>query len=151
MSQESRWNRRDTLAALALVAASFALRALFLFGAEDAAWPHSTLYEGDAIVWLDWARALRAGQPFEFDLPVRAPGLAFLLSWLGGELVAPFTGLKLLFCGLSAATVGLFFAGSNLADAHYRKDANGYSFSGVDVVSLGAGRRLSAGLEFQFR
>ena len=46
--------------------------------------------------------------------------------------------------------VGLFFAGSNLADAHYRKDANGYSFSGVDVVSLGAGRRLSAGLDFQF-
>lgn len=47
--------------------------------------------------------------------------------------------------------VGLFFTGSNLANAHYRKDANGYSFSGVDVVSLGAGRRLSAGLEFQFR
>ena len=111
MSPESRWNRRDTLTALALVAASFALRALFLFGANDAAWPHSTLYEGDAIVWLDWARALRAGQPFEFDLPVRAPGLAFFLSWFGGDLVAPFTGLKLLFCGLSAVTVGFFFAG----------------------------------------
>jgi hypothetical protein len=111
MSQESSWNRRDTLTALALVAASFALRALFLFGANDAAWPHSTLYEGDALVWLEWARALRAGQPFEFDLPVRAPGLAFLLSWSGGELAAPFTGLKLLFCGLSAATVGFFFAG----------------------------------------
>lgn len=111
MSPESRWNRRDTLTVLALVAASFALRALFLFGADDAAWPHSTLYEGDAIVWLDWARALRAGQPFEFDLPVRAPGLAFLLNWLGGDLVAPFTGLKLLFCGLGACTVGFFFAG----------------------------------------
>ncbi|ROH92078.1 TonB-dependent receptor [Stagnimonas aquatica] len=47
--------------------------------------------------------------------------------------------------------VGLFLAGSNLADTHYRKDANGYSFSKVDVVSLGAGRRLSAGLDFQFR
>lgn len=67
MSPETRWNRRDTLSALALVAASFVLRALFLFGAIDSAWPHSTLYEGDALVWLEWARALRAGQPFEFS------------------------------------------------------------------------------------
>ena len=47
--------------------------------------------------------------------------------------------------------LGVFFAGRNLADARYRKDANGYAFSGVDVVSLGDGRRLVGGVEFQFQ
>ncbi|MDP3858942.1 MAG: TonB-dependent receptor [Stagnimonas sp.] len=47
--------------------------------------------------------------------------------------------------------VGFYFAGRNLTDEHYRRDANGYSFSDVDVVSLGEGRRLMGGLEFQFR
>lgn len=47
--------------------------------------------------------------------------------------------------------IGLYFAGRNLSDAHYRRDANGYSFSGVDVVSLGDRRRLIAGVEFHFR
>jgi hypothetical protein len=49
------------------------------------------------------------------------------------------------------SALGLFFAGRNLGDEHYRKDANGYSFGGVDVVSLGDRRGLSAGVEFQFR
>ncbi len=47
--------------------------------------------------------------------------------------------------------LGVFFAGRNLGDVHYRKDANGYAFSGVDVVSLGDGRRLVGGVEFQFK
>lgn len=105
----SRWSRADAVWALALAAGTCILRVLFLNSYEGVGWPHSALYEGDAPVWIEWARALRAGRPFEFDLPVRAPGMAFALESLGGELVAPFTGLKLLFCALGGATVGLFF------------------------------------------
>jgi iron complex outermembrane receptor protein len=44
----------------------------------------------------------------------------------------------------------LFFTGSNLTDEHYRNDANNYGSTGYDVVSLGARRRLSGGLAFEF-
>ena len=46
--------------------------------------------------------------------------------------------------------VGLFFAGTNLTDETYRKDANNYGTAGHDVVSLGEGRRLIGGVELQF-
>lgn len=46
---------------------------------------------------------------------------------------------------------GLFFAGTNLTDEHYRKDANNFGTAGYDVVSLGDRRRLMGGLEFQFQ
>lgn len=46
--------------------------------------------------------------------------------------------------------VALFFAGSNLADEQYRRDANNYSIVSGDVVSLGDGRRLMGGLDVQF-
>lgn len=45
---------------------------------------------------------------------------------------------------------GLFFAGTNLSDERYRKDANDFGTAGYDVVSLGDRRRLVGGLEFQF-
>lgn len=45
---------------------------------------------------------------------------------------------------------GLFVSGTNLTDENYRKDANNYSTSGHDVVSLGERRRVLGGLEFQF-
>jgi outer membrane receptor protein involved in Fe transport len=46
--------------------------------------------------------------------------------------------------------VGLFFAGTNLTDEDYRKDANNYGTAGHDVVSLGESRRLIGGFELQF-
>lgn len=107
----ARWTQSDMLVALALGLAAFVLRALFLFGNEGAGWPHSALYEGDAPVWMQWARALRAGQPFEFDLPVRAPGMAFLIEWFGGDLRAPFSALKFALCAFGGATVALLFVG----------------------------------------
>lgn len=106
-----RWTLADTLWALGLGLVALALRALFLFSNEGAGWPHSALYEGDAPVWIQWARALRAGQPFEFDLPVRAPGMAFLIEAVGGDLRAPFTALKFALCACGGATVVLFFVG----------------------------------------
>ncbi|WP_245586224.1 TonB-dependent receptor [Solimonas soli] len=50
----------------------------------------------------------------------------------------------------SAGHFTLFFTGSNLTDARYRKDANNYAFNGTEVVSLGDSRRIAGGLEFMF-
>ncbi len=87
------------------------VRTLFLFATTDHAWPHSALYEGDAPVWVRWAQAIDRGDPFEFDLPMRSPAVAFALHWLvPGVLAAPFTILKLLWCAISAATCAMLFA-----------------------------------------
>jgi hypothetical protein len=95
---------RAWVAPAALVfALAFALRLALLFAGEDRAWPHSLRYEGDAPVWARWAQALERGAPFEFDLPIRTPGVAFALEALGLS-AAPFTGAKVLWCALSAAT-----------------------------------------------
>jgi len=95
--------RSDGVAALVVGLFALALRLTFLFASPDRAWPHSLRYEGDAPVWARWADALSRGQPFEFDLPLRTPGVAFLLHALGFD-AAPFTGAKVLWCVLSAAT-----------------------------------------------
>lgn len=84
----------------------FVLRALFVESSSDVAWPHSMHYEGDAPTWARWASALARGEPFEFDLPLRAPGVAYVLAVLHG---APFESVKLVWCALSAATVALTY------------------------------------------
>lgn len=94
---------RDALIAVAIGVLTLALRLCFLFHSPDRAWPHSLLYEGDAPVWARWAAALEAGQRFEFDLPFRTPGVAWILHALGAS-EAPFTAAKLLWCAISAAT-----------------------------------------------
>ncbi len=89
---------------MALVfALAFALRAALLFSGDDAGWPHSLRYEGDAPTWARWAAALGRGEPFEFDLPVRTPAVAFALHW-AGLAHAPFKLAKLAWCALSAAS-----------------------------------------------
>jgi len=99
---------RDQRLAAAIGGFAFALRLAFLLRSPDRAWPHSMLYEGDAPVWARWAAALAAGQPFEFDLPFRTPGVAFLLHALGADS-APFTAAKLLWCAISAATAAALY------------------------------------------
>lgn len=98
-----RWLGREGAAVALVFALAFALRLALLFAGDDAPWPHSLRYEGDAPTWARWAAALGRGQPFEFDLPVRAPGVAFALHWLGAAQ-APYTSVKLLWCALSAAS-----------------------------------------------
>ncbi|MCC6409242.1 MAG: glycosyltransferase family 39 protein [Planctomycetes bacterium] len=100
-SRAPRWG-----VALGLFALAFGLRAAFLFASSDAAWPHSMRYEGDAPVWARWAAALARGESFEYDLPLRAPGAAYLVHLLGGP---PFETLKLAWCALSAATVASLY------------------------------------------
>ena len=98
--------RRDWAIAGALFMVTLALRLLFLLRSQDTTWPHSVLYEGDAPVWVRWAALLDAGQSFEDDLPFRTPGVAFLLRWIGA-VAPPFTGAKVVWCVLSAATPAL--------------------------------------------
>ncbi len=96
---------------LAIFLVAWGTRLLFLWSSPDRAWPHSILYEGDAPVWVEWARELARGRPFEFDLPLRAPGAAYLLHWLGGGLAGDdFVRLKVVWCAASALTCALLFA-----------------------------------------
>ena len=95
--------RRDLAIAAAIFALTLALRLVYLLHAQDASWPHSVPYEGDAPVWARWAGLLADGQPFEADLPFRAPGVAYVLRWIGAT-APPFTGAKMLWCVVSAAT-----------------------------------------------
>lgn len=99
----NRLDRSDYAIAAAAAAVILALRLLFLFSGPDRAWPHSAIYEGDAPVWARWAAALSSGQEFEFDLPFRTPGVAWLLHLVGLDS-APFTTAKILWCLMSAAT-----------------------------------------------
>ncbi|MCK6447058.1 MAG: glycosyltransferase family 39 protein [Planctomycetes bacterium] len=98
--------QRASRGALGFFVLAFVLRALFLVASSDAAWPHSMHYEGDAPTWARWASALARGEPFEFDLPLRAPGVAYVLALVHG---ASFESVKLVWCALSAATVALTF------------------------------------------
>lgn len=87
-----------------LFALALAARLLFLHATPDSAWAGSALYKGDAAVWLNWAAALDQGHPFELGLPLRPPGMAYLVAALGSSVAA----LKLIWCGLGAAAVALF-------------------------------------------
>ena len=96
--------------ALSLFAIALAARLLFLHATPDSAWAGSALYKGDAALWLEWAAALEQGRPFELGLPLRPPGMAYLVAALGSGSLAGVAWLKLLGCVLGAAVVALFAA-----------------------------------------
>lgn len=111
-------NKRDWLLAGAIAALALTVRLVFLFGANDRAWPHSIYYEGDAPLWAEWAATLDRGEAFQHDLPIWPPGVAYLMHWIvpsrlpldtplpppGSACGRDFTQLKILWCGLSALT-----------------------------------------------
>lgn len=84
------------------------LRLLFWQATPDSTWPHSVLYKGDAPTWIEQARAIGDAQPYEFDLPSRPPGAAYLMAffWDGGESI---TSLKLLWILLGTMVVVLVY------------------------------------------
>lgn len=108
-----RWGDIAACAAIFLVA--LGVRGAFLHASPDRLWPHSALYEGDAPLWVEFAEALRAGRPFELDLPIHAPGLAYTLAYLWpGPLDELSTGrgffaLKVMWCVVGAAVCGGLF------------------------------------------
>ena len=99
-------SRQDVITAILFTALTLVLRLMYLLHSLDCAWPHSRLYEGDAPVWAQWAAKLNLGQPFEYDLAFRTPGVAWMLHWLG-FIATPFTSAKIIWCVISAITTGL--------------------------------------------
>ncbi len=103
-------SRVDWLLFVAIVVLAMTVRVMFLLHAPDRQWPYSAYYQGDAVEWVAYATALDQGQPFEFDLPLRSPAVAYLLHGIHpGVIHGPFVRDKLLWCGISALTCGLAY------------------------------------------
>jgi hypothetical protein len=90
-------------------AAAFAARVLFIRATPDRAWPHGVFFKGDAGLWVDYARALLAGRPFELDLPIHPPGTAYLIASLWDGRDAAIGGLKIFWALLGALLVLLVY------------------------------------------
>lgn len=87
------------------------LRILFLLATPDADGPYSPWYIGDTPTWLDYAQAIQTSRPFDLGLPMRPPGVAYLVAavWNGQE--SGFLFLKLFWAFLGAVMVaGLYTA-----------------------------------------
>lgn len=104
---------------IGIALSAIAVRGGFLWGSPDRAWPHSALYEGDAPLWIQFARSIRDGTSFEMGIPIHAPGMAWLLRWIapiGND--ASFLATKLMMSGLGcvnclmAATLARRVAGA---------------------------------------
>lgn len=115
-SSELNATQKGVIAAfIAIFLVALVVRAAFLYATPDRPWPHSVLYEGDAPLWIRYAQAIRAGMPFELDLPIHAPGLAYALAFLwpasldGLATGQGFIALKMVWCVLGAASCGGLF------------------------------------------
>lgn len=88
----ARDRRSIRLFGLAIFTAALATRLLFWLGTPDRTWGWTAYFKGDAPLWLDWARALEIGSPFELGLPIHPPGAAYLVSllWSGQPSGIPF-------------------------------------------------------------
>lgn len=106
-ASRSPWSRPVVTGGLLFVAAFF-VRILFWRATPDSAWPYSACYRGDALVWLEYASAIRHGVPFEMGLPLRPPGMAYLLALIWNGDMAHVVSLKLVWSLLGAGTVWLF-------------------------------------------
>ena len=72
-------------ALLLLFLLALGLRLLFWQATPDSAAPYPGYYKGDAPSWLAYAGALRDSKLFELGLPLRPPGVGYLLA-LGGTV-----------------------------------------------------------------
>ncbi len=100
----------DAAITIAFFILAFAARLIFLFNSPDREWPHSAYYEGDAIVWVEWAKAIDEGGVFQFDLPIHPPAVAYAIAYLSrGVQTTGFISLKVLWCAMSAAACAFTF------------------------------------------
>ncbi len=131
-SREDRRTRR--LLALAILAAALVSRVLFWLATpdRDAAW--TAYFQGDAPLWLDYARAIELGRPFELGLPIHPPGAAWLVALLWNGVPAGIPFLRFAWVVLGALVPLLVF----LAAAR--------SFPLRVAAVTGVGSALSTGL-----
>ncbi len=92
-----------------LFACAATLRLLYTFATPDASWAGSAAFKGDASLWLDYARALRAGAPFDLGLPIHPPGNAYLIAALWDGSAAGVRLLRVFWCLLGALPVALLY------------------------------------------
>jgi hypothetical protein len=110
VSQHRRRAWHDLALALAFGAVALAERLGALFTSNDRTWSHSVLLEGDAPLWIDWLRAIRAGTPFELGLPIHSPVVPHVLSLLGADPTSSdWTSAKVVWCVVSSMTVPLLY------------------------------------------
>ena len=102
----------------ALFLFAFVLRLLFWQATPDRSWAYSAYYQGDALVWLEYAAALRNDLPFAQDLPLRPPGNAYLVAMLWDGTQGGLSWLKLAWCLMGALSVPFLYKAA--------RDAFGY-------------------------
>jgi hypothetical protein len=101
--------RRRLAVGAALFVLAFALRVGFWLATPDADWPYSVYYKGDAPVWLAYAEAIKSGAEFEMGLPIRPPGMAYLLHFLWDGSPETLWRVQLAWCALGALIPALMF------------------------------------------
>lgn len=99
----------DVQMAIAFFLAALLVRVLFLFATPDFSGPSSPYYKGDTFVWLEYAAAIQSSNPYNHGLPLRPPGIAFLVAHLWGDHALGFIGLKLVWATMGAASVAFFY------------------------------------------
>ena len=84
--------RARRLLATGVFSASLLSRLLFWRATPDRDMAWTAYFQGDAPLWLDYARAIELGRPFELGLPIHPPGAAWLVAllWNGSPSGIPF-------------------------------------------------------------
>jgi hypothetical protein len=104
-----KWSGRVLWIGLLLFVLALVLRILFLLAMPDATGPYSPYYKGDTPVWLAYAQALQASLPFDLGIPLRPPGVAYLLAFMWDGQDSGIGFLRLTWALLGSAVVALFF------------------------------------------
>ena len=101
--------RSRRLLALAIFSAALLTRLFFWRATPDrtAAW--TAYFQGDAPLWLDYARAIELGRPFELGLPIHPPGAAWLVALLWDGVPSGIPFLRLAWVVLGALVPLLVF------------------------------------------
>lgn len=84
-------------------------RALFAGAGADAGWAGSAGYRGDADLWLEQVLASRAGVLFEAGVPLRPPGMPWLVDQLWDGTPEGIAGLKAWWRIMGAGAGALLF------------------------------------------
>lgn len=101
---------RDVPVALGVGLLALAERLGVLLTSPDRTWPHAVAFEGDALLWIDWLRAIRQGGTFELGLAIHSPVVPHVLALLGADPASSdWTPFKLVWCVISALTATLLY------------------------------------------
>ena len=95
--------------ALVFFFAALLVRVLFLFATPDFSGPSSPYYKGDTYIWLEYAAAIQSSNEYNHGLPLRPPGVAYLVALLWNGQASGFLGLKLIWATMGAASVAFFY------------------------------------------